>query len=303
MLEKKYILKVDNCKICNKTGTSFFIKKYSDQIFKFFFGNFYGETNTTGLVKRLNNIDYELMRCNLCCFVWQKAQPVNELASYLYEKVIDKDKSFLKSELVFKKNKKKFKEEFKLIINFLKKKELNVLDYGAGWGSWLKSIDFENVKLYGCELSNDRNEYLKKFNIKTFNIKKLNDYENFFDYIRLEQVLEHLTDINECLSLLKFISKKEIIVDVSVPNGKEFTQGGIPKKISKGPVQPLEHVNCFSNKSLKKLFDYYGFRPLSLFDIISIYSKNTFYNLANIKFLIKNILNYFNSTTLKFKLK
>ena len=75
------------------------------------------------------------------------------------------------------------------------------------------------------------------------------------------------------------------------------------KKISKGPVQPLEHVNCFSNKSLKKLFDYYGFRPLSLFDIITIYSKNTFYNLTNIKFLIKNIFNYFNSTTLKFKLK
>ena len=175
MLEKKYILEVDHCKICNKTGSSFFIKKYSDQLFKLFFGNFYGQSNVTGLVKKLNNIDYELMRCNLCSFVWQKAQPANQLASYLYERVIDKDKSFLKSELVFKKNKKKFKEEFKLIFNFLKKKKLNILDYGAGWGSWLKSIDLVNVELYGFELSNERNEYLKKFNIKTFDIKKLNN--------------------------------------------------------------------------------------------------------------------------------
>ena len=45
----------------------------------------------------------------------------------------------------------------------------------------------------------------------------------------------------------------------------------------KGPIQPLEHLNCFSNKSLKKLIMKYGFRPFNFKDILVLYFNKSIY--------------------------
>ena len=82
-------------------------------------------------------------------------------------------------------------------------------------------------------------------------MKKFDNYKYFFDIIRLEQVLEHIDNLEETLFLLKKFLKKGGIVTIGVPDGKYEIKNNI-LKIEKGPIQPLEHLNCFSKKSLKK---------------------------------------------------
>ena len=73
--------------------------------------------------------------------------------------------------------------------------------------------------------------------------------------------------------------------------------------IEKGPVQPLEHLNCFSKHSLKKLLNTHGFRPLNLKEIIMINIKSFRIDMTSLKSFLKDIKSYFFSTSIKFKLK
>ena len=122
----------------------------------------------------------------------------------------------------FKKfNENRFNSEFDLIYNYFGNKELNILDFGAGWGSWLQNINNSKVKLFAFEVSPSREKYLEKIkNIKLLNQIELNEYSKFFDFIRLEQVLEHLTELQSNLELLKKIIKPGGIISVGVPDGK-----------------------------------------------------------------------------------
>ena len=128
-------------------------------------------------------------------------------------------------------------------------------------GFWLKSIAKNQIESYALEISISRKKYLISQNIEVIDLKQVKDYVNYFDYIKLEQVLEHLTDLKSSLELLKKIVNKILLLMSLFLLVKSRESKNI--KIEKGPIQPLEHVNCFTNKSLKKLFSNYGFEPLS----------------------------------------
>ena len=52
---------------------------------------------------------------------------------------------------------------------------------------------------------------------KILNLDDIQNYSGFFDYIRFDQVLEHLDNVNDVLSVLKKISNPKCILFVSVP--------------------------------------------------------------------------------------
>ena len=155
----------------------------------------------------------------------------------MYDKIIDSNKSFKKSEQIFKNRKEKFNVEFRFIFNYLGLKKINVLDFGAGWGSWLKSINDSDVNSYALEISKIRKKYLNDNKINVLDLNEISNYANYFDFIRLEQVLEHLTDLDSSLELLKKISTKHSIIYVSVPNGNKQISKNTNIKIEKGPIK------------------------------------------------------------------
>ena len=148
---------------------------------------------------------------------------------------------------------------------------------------------------YAFELSSKKIKFLSSNKITVLNSAKLNSYENFFHYIRLDQVLEHLDKPNEVLNTIKKLGTKNCIFFISVPNGTKIINKEKILAIQKGPVQPLEHLNCFSKKSLNKILDLNGFRPLNLKEIIIKNLKDFQLNLTSIKSLLDLKIIFFNN--------
>jgi len=293
-----------NCKICGNVGISIFSKKFNDELLKTFFIKYYGEKKYENFKDNLKEISYELLKCDHCKFIWQKNIPEKNFSIDLYENIIDKEESLKKSEKKLNNRKKSYYKEIKKITSNFKEKKINILDFGAGWGHWLMSGSSLPYNPYAFELSPSRIKFLLSNQIKILNFETVNSYENFFHYIRLDQVLEHLDEPNQSLSIIKKLGKDNCIFFISVPDGAEmFKKKDKNFQIEKGPVQPLEHLNCFSKKSLEKILDINGFRPLKLSEIIMINIKDFKLDLVSFKSLILDIKNYFFSTSIKFKLK
>ena len=290
-----------NCKICGKSGYLYFEEKYSNQKFTKFFEEFYGVKFLRDINDFLKEQNYTLLKCLECNFIWQKFIPNSNFSNFLYEEVIDKNFSLNKSINLEKNSRRKSVYKFNAIINYLNIKKINVLDFGAGWGSWLINLDKNKVNKYAYEISPSRKSYLSSNQIDVLDDDNIQKYKNYFDYIRLEQVLEHIPDLNNCMKLIKSISKKGCILEVGVPNGINQIKNVNSIVITKGPIQPLEHLNCFSNKSLKKLIMKYGFRPFNFKDILVLYFNKSIFTFTGLKILVREIFENFFSTTIKFK--
>jgi len=291
------------CKICGKSGKSIYFNNFNSDILKLYFTSYYGEKKYESFKHKIDDAHYELLKCDDCNFVWQKYSPNKKLSIDLYDNIIDNDESLKKSELKFINQKKSFYKEIKKIIRNFDKEKINILDFGAGWGHWLISGTGLSYNAYAFELSSSRIKFLLSNKINILNFENLNSYENFFHYIKLDQVLEHLDEPNETLKILKKLGKKNCIFFISVPDGTEIIKTERVLAIQKGPVQPLEHLNCFSKKSLTKMLDINGFRPLRLSEIIIMNIKDFKLDLRSLKSFLLDLKNYFFSTSIKFKLK
>lgn len=296
-------IQISNCKICGKLGYLFFEKKYSNEELKTFFNDFYGITYLKNINEYLKDKKYTILKCSECNFIWQKFIPDEKFSNFLYEEVIDKNLSLNKSLKFEKISRRKSNYKFTAILNYFNKEKINVLDFGAGWGSWLLNQDKNKVNRFAYEISPSRKSYLTSNGINVLDDNQIVNYKNYFDYIRLEQVLEHIPDINKCMKLIKSISKKGCLLDVGVPNGFKQIKNKKYLKIAKGPIQPLEHLNCFSNKSLKKFFKIYNFETMKLVSIFKLYSYKSLSGLFNMKILIREIYDNKFSTSVKFILK
>ena len=100
-----------------------------------------------------------------------------------------------------------------------------------------------------------RISFLRKKKISVINFNTLKKLKNKIDFVRVEQVFEHIDDLDETLKNLKKITKKNCIIHISVPNSKSLLKKNFTEHlIKKGPAQPLEHLNSFTPFSLKNYF-------------------------------------------------
>jgi ubiquinone/menaquinone biosynthesis C-methylase UbiE len=287
------------CKICKREGVNVLKLKYSDKKILDFFSQEYDKKTSILLKKIIGNRNFELQKCIKCDFIWQTYTPNKIFYKNIYDQIINPNLSLDKAHKIKTYQKENYKREIIFFQNFCDNKKMKVLDFGAGWGTWLLAIKDFCPNIFATELSLHRKKYLKKKNIKIINEKKLDDYKNFFDVIRLEQVLEHVDLLDDILRMLKKMLKKRGMISIGVPDGRFEIKKNI-FKIKKGPIQPLEHLNCFNNKSLKLLFKKNGFESISLIKILLLFLKNKKINFQNIKFFIIMIKNSILSTKINF---
>lgn len=242
------------CEICDSQEFEILIdKNYKDKDIDDFLLKFYEGRVDTGLISTIN---YKILKCNSCSFIWHNEILSNELMMLLYDKWISSEHSLnkkLHADLALFES---YAAQNALIGRLINKKpfETKVLDFGMGWGFWCKMADAFGFDTYGFEYSKKRIDYASKRNFKIINSQEVLE-SKIFDFINTEQVFEHVYQPKEVLKKLVHLLSKDGIIRVSVPNGKNVADRIKSKKWtpSKDEIQPLEHINSFDNSSLIEL--------------------------------------------------
>jgi len=266
-MKKKIIFNINiKCKICGKVGKNIFSERFLSKSNINFLNNYYNRKFFTYINKlSFVNYNFELRKCSECSFMWQTNSLKKNFSNILYEKIIDRIESIRKNTLKYEDN------QFNLEKQFIYKKldkSSKILDFGAGWGGWLSNFRY-NFDTYAVELSISRIKNLIKKNIKIVKLRE-KKYLNFFNCIKADQVFEHIDNLDHLMKDIKKIShKQKCFLLITVPNGIKVLKNHNNYLYKKGPIQPLEHLNCFTNKSLTLLMQKYNFYRIGFYEFFS----------------------------------
>lgn len=168
-------------------------------------------------------------------------------------------------------------------------KSKRLLDLGCGNGA--KLLEFENrgYDVWGIDLSNDSirlcRQLLPDGHFMQGELQETGLPDNYFDYIRIDNTLEHVPNpkevVQECFRLLK----KEGTILIYVPHGRSFSMRFM-KGNSISSWIPF-HLQLFTYNSLRLLFKEAGFINFKSYG----YYPSTWLSLSFIQW--KNKGNYF----------
>jgi len=153
-------------------------------------------------------------------------------------------------------------DRFEQMSDYSKEFNLNFLDIGCGEGLALIEARKRKWNVFGNDISDNRvNEARSnEISFKRGDLLSANYPENFFDFVHMDSVLEHLIIPNEYLKELNRIMKINGILYIGVPNENSLFDNFrqiIFKFIGKSqysaklkPFAPPFHVSGFTKKSL-----------------------------------------------------
>ncbi|NOU79230.1 glycosyltransferase [Paenibacillus sp. LMG 31459] len=148
---------------------------------------------------------------------------------------------------------------------------INVLEVGCACGGTLLEIKnrYKNAELHGIELNEDSAAIASLFaKISASNVEHTLEYqENYFDYIILPDVLEHLNDPWSVLKNLKRYLKDNGKVIASIPNVMHYsllrdTLQGRWEYADAGLLDRT-HLRFFTIYEIEKMFDDAGFMDMN----------------------------------------
>jgi SAM-dependent methyltransferase len=158
------------------------------------------------------------------------------------------------------------------------------LDVGCGLGLGLAYAQKLGFKLYATEFDQNAIDFINtNFDAECFlgDLKNAKYPNNFFDLIHVSHVIEHVTDLNEFITEIKRVLKKDGFVCIGTPdsssllyklyNNLMFLNFRVPKIID-----GIEHTFIFSNKLLSNLANKYNF------EIVEHYSEGMGESMSNL---------------------
>lgn len=263
------------CPACeSKQLTELYRQPYSSETLKNYLHNFYSEQGNYDYTK-VESASFVLAQCNTCTCVFQTEIPNNALMQELYEEWLNPGRTFQ----LYEQNygigyyTPQVKKAYRYIQLFKKNpKQIKVLDFGMGWGNWLQIMKAFGCSVYGSELSAKRIEHATANGITNIDYNSFSDYQ--FDFINTDQVFEHVPNPKEILQhLVKCLSPTGYL-RICVPDGNNISNllglmDWDAKKHSANSlnvVAPLEHINCFTTKSLLVMAERYHLEPVYLPD-------------------------------------
>ena len=141
--------------------------------------------------------------------------------------------------------------------------QIRVLDFGMGWGYWSRMAQAHGLNVVGYELSAQRVEHARKMGVTV--IDDLSTVEDDFDFIYANQVFEHLSNPVQIMQTLCQCLKPTGFIYIRVPDGRgvarSLAQRGWTPDLD--AIHPLEHINCFTRKTLIDLGARAGLKPFS----------------------------------------
>lgn len=211
---------------------------------------------------------YEVSQCLECNLLYTSYQSddTNDYYGHNYEAWQEKYGKILNGQLKHDRD-LNYLEEVSLVQQFANDGKYLDIGCNAGWLlGYLKT--HTKFELYGLEPS----KVLSQIAREQLGIKIFNDYvrenvlpENFFDFMSMTDVFEHIPNPNQVLSILKKSLKPAGHLMIKVPNG-EFTRFKFNFQFLAGPLMnnsdhfnAKEHLIHFDLKNLKLLLERNGF--------------------------------------------
>lgn len=151
------------------------------------------------------------------------------------------------------------------IISEIKPDVKRVLDIGCGAGLFLDYLKNKGFIVEGIELSPwgyEIAKYKLGLNIKNELIENLSPPSKKFDVITLYDVIEHTTNPNNFLQVLRKWLKKDGVVIINVPNINSAISNSTKELWNK--LCPPDHTFHFSQESISYLLNRNGYRPISI---------------------------------------
>ena len=239
------------CPACGSEGASTVYEcDYANPPLREWVPSYYQRTD----IAPVDQATYRLQRCASCGLLYQTDAP-DDFARTLYEEWLDPawrseaDKDLQTVGCFLRQA-----ADLATLVNLTGRRpaDLRILDVGCGWGHWAIAAVAMGCDAYGIELSESRAEFATAHGVKMIGYSDLERY----DIINLEQVLEHVPNPLETLQTL--VPALEGFMLISVPDGSRLARPlktmdwSAPRysRLSLMPVYPLEHVNCFTHRSL-----------------------------------------------------
>ena len=242
-----YLIERNSCPLCGNQKFNYLYKiSYNETDIKNFLLNYYNNKLNLNLIL---NSDYELLECNKCSFIFQKNIPNDRFSQHLYENIISANESFEKKNNLDK-YKKKYEFEISLINSIFKKKNINVLEFGAGWGFWAKNAKQNGINVDVFEVSTERIKFMEENHLNV--VHDLTNINKTYDLIYSDQTIEHLNNPYDLFnSTLPILSQNGYLL-INYPSTFMFKRK-LKKnyKPKKDAAHPLEHLNLFNRSSFE----------------------------------------------------
>jgi 2-polyprenyl-3-methyl-5-hydroxy-6-metoxy-1,4-benzoquinol methylase len=263
-----------------------------------------------GEIKRMNE-KYNLVQCNNCQLIFCSRIYSQDEFIKVYDELYNKKNAIYSNHSVIEYNMLLKNKNIKIGFyrsKLLKKHVLNnscksVLEIGSGVGligSYLRNENSE-IKFTGIEIDKESFEKSKFLNLNVINddFTAISRIEKSVDVIMLWEVIEHLQDLSLFLKLAYEKLEKGGKIILSTPNFNKIHN--YPKRVKDEIFQdkPPVHLNFFTEKNIKTIFELYQFKNCKV-----TVKKNPYVNIKSIVFYInciKSIFNKYNGSTIHFE--
>ncbi len=204
---------------------------------------------------------FSVASCNDCDLLFQEYILNNSNMALLYEEWISAEDSLDKKRYANMSLFKNYAFEIESICRLLNKSphEIDVLEYGMGWGFWSILAKAYNFNVTGVEVSKSRAEFAQRSGLRVIQDVS-RERSDSVDYVYSNQVFEHIPDPKDTLQQCARILRPGGVIQIEVPNGKGLEKELLSSnwRAKKDAIHPLEHINCFNRNSLKVLANQAG---------------------------------------------
>jgi hypothetical protein len=257
----------ENCPICGQEAVSLFSWPFQSDELAPFLRRLPTEVARPYLAQR-----YEARHCRQCDFTFQKIAPDNQEVLHLY--ALHVDASIIEKEIEVQKLHwfAHMAEEILVLRQMIAVGRPKVLDFGCNWGKWASMALAFGCDVDAVEVNPVTSAFCSSRGIRIVDPDSLAD--DSYDFINVDQVLEHISDprgLAETLArklapggLMKWSTPQDRRLSDALVRASEAKDGTILRPARIDALEPLIHINLFSNRALRELGRKVGMEAVSL---------------------------------------